>query len=352
MQTNCSNSPNPMTQQKTDNKNTMTHSKNPMTQQKTYVWKTLGAFVLVLLTMPLGHALMILMEQFMQPTMLHYSAFLLGLVGFLITVYGVFVHGDTRQTLCGLFGGLLFWTGWVEFLLAYYAQRYGVHCDLVGDGIVQTTTTYVNGIGVSHEFLVNGTPLEDFTRAELKLIRGSRPEYLIMPSSFGFFMMFALIYLFSIRTGCNAINWCQKHLFGKKRDIIVVRPMTHHTSIVTFMELNTMMWLLYLVLMFCYDPVFLGDSHPVTLAVAVACLVGSFFMFRRELKIQAWGANIRMAIATVIVFWTFVEVMARNGFLKEIWVAPLEHQTEMWSILGTFIVIAIILITCSRKKTK
>ncbi len=321
-------------------------------KQHLYIGKTLGAFFLVLLTMPLGHTLMILMEHFMQPTMLHYCAFLMGLAGFLLTIVGVFVKGDTKQTLFGLFGGLLFWTGWVEFLLAYYAQRYGVHCDLIGDGVVQTTTTYVNGIGVSHEFLINGIPLEDFTREELKAIRGSRPEYLIMPSSFGFFMMFALVYLFCIRTGCNAINWCQKKLFGKRRSIIVAQPMTRHTSIVTFMELNTMMWMLYLVLMFCYDPVFLGSRHPVTLAVAVACLVGSFFMFKRELKIGAWGANIRMAIATVIVFWSFVEVMARNGFMKEIWVAPLEHQTEMWSILGTFIVLALFLIIYSKRRRK
>lgn len=321
-------------------------------KQHLYISKTLGAFFLVLLTMPLGHALMILMEHFMQPTLLHYCAFFMGFAGFILTIIGVFVQGDTKQTLFGLFGGLLFWTGWVEFLLAYYAQRYGVHCDLTGNGVVQTTTTYVNGIGVSHEFLINGIPLEDYSREELKLIRGSRPEYLIMPSSFGFFMMFALVYLFCIRTGCNAINWCQKKLFGKRRDIIVARPMTRHTSIVTFMELNTMMWMLYLVLMFCYDPVFLGSRHPVTLAVAVACLVGSFFMFKRELKIGAWGANIRMAIATVIVFWSFVEVMARNGFMKEIWVAPLEHQTEMWSILGTFIALIVLLIIYSKKRHK
>lgn len=315
-----------------------------------YIGKTLGAFLLVLFTMPLGHALMLLMEHFMSPTLLHYSAFLIGFAGLIITVAGIFARGDTRQTLYGLTGGLLFWTGWVEFLLAYYAQRYGAHCDLVGSGTVTTITHYVNGVGVGHEFLINGTPLEEFSRAELKLIRGSRPEYLIMPSSFGFFMMFALLYICCVRTGCDAINWCQKVFFRDKRNIIVAKPMTRHTSIVTFMELNTMLWALYLVLMFCYDPVFLGDKHPFTYAVAIFCLVGSFFMFKRELRIGAWGANIRMAIATVIVFWTFVEVMARNRFLNEIWVAPLEHKTEMWSIFGSFVVLIIYLIIHNRRQ--
>ncbi len=315
-----------------------------------YVGKTAGSFFLVLFTMPLGHALMLLMEHFMEPTALHYSAFFMGFIGLLITVYGIFVKGDTRQTILGLCGGLLFWTGWVEFLFGYYAQRYGVHCDLVGNGVVTTTTEYVNGIAVNHKYLINGTPIEEFTRAELKQIRGSRPEYLIMPSSFGFFMMFALIYICCLRTGCYAINWCQKIMFRDRRNIVVAKPMTRHVSIVTFMQLNTMMWALYLVLMFCYDPVFLGDDHPVTFAVAAICLTGSFFMLRKQVHLGAWGANIRMSIATVIVFWTFVEVMGRNHFFNEIWVAPLEHQKEMWTVLAAFVVLIIILFTKNRKK--
>ena len=113
-----------------------------------------------------------------------------------IAIWGVFVKGDTKQTLFGLFGGLLFWTGWVEFLYGYFAARFGVHYDLVGSGIVQTTTEYVNGIGVRHEMLINGINVNDIPAAELKAMRGSRPEYLIMPASFGFWVMFIVLYLF------------------------------------------------------------------------------------------------------------------------------------------------------------
>lgn len=93
---------------------------------KKYPGKALASFFLVLFIMPLGHAAMILMEHLMAPGPLHVCAFLLGLAGLLITIAGVFVRGDLRQTLCGLFGGLLFWTGWVEFLFQYYADRYGM----------------------------------------------------------------------------------------------------------------------------------------------------------------------------------------------------------------------------------
>lgn len=307
--------------------------------KKKYLGKTIGSLLIVLLMMPLGHALMILMEHFLEPTTLHYSAFLMGFVGLVITIAGVFVKGDTRQTCFGLAGALLFWTGWVEFLFAYFAQRFGVHCDLVGNGVVQTVTEYVNGVGVKHTFTINGTPLEDFSRAELKAICGSRPEYLIMPATFGMWMMFVVMYTFCTRTGCLFIRWVQRHCVINEK--VELRPMAYHPSIVMFMEWNIMMWGLYMLLMFCYDPVFLGDHHPVTYAIAAICLIGSVLMFKKQLYIKQWGRNLRMAYATVIVFWTFVEVVARNGLFKEIWVDPMNHVVEMSAVLAIFVALIV-----------
>ena len=269
---------------------------------KKYPGKALASFFLVLFIMPLGHAAMILMEHLMAPGPLHVCAFLLGLAGLLITIAGVFVRGDLRQTLCGLFGGLLFWTGWVEFLFQYYADRYGMQ------------------------------PLVDPVKGNV-----TQPEYLIMPATFGMMMMVLLIYLFSIRSGCNFFNWGQRRLFGGRRDIIVVRPMTRHTSIVTFMELNMMLWVSYVLLMFCYDTHFLGDTHPVTIAIGLGCLVGSVFIFLRQLRIPSWGANIRMAIATVMTLWTFVEILGHIGILKEIWLEPTEHVGAMSVLAALFL---------------
>ena len=97
---------------------------------KIYWWRTIASFILVLFSMPLGHTLMILMERFMSPVAIHYAGFIMGLAGLIMVIVGVFVKGDTRQTLWGLFGGLLFWTGWVEFLFLYYARRYGVQPEI------------------------------------------------------------------------------------------------------------------------------------------------------------------------------------------------------------------------------
>lgn len=281
--------------------NTVNNKKN-----ERHWWMATASFLFVLCMMPLGHALMIIMEHTLPPSTLHYAAFAMGACGMMMVITGVFAKGDTRQTLWGLLGGLLFWTGWVEFLFMYFANRFGTQ------------------------------PLLDATTGEVI----TRPEYLIMPASFGFWMMIMMMYVFCTRNGCNFINWWQRLLLGSGRGQIAARPMTRHTSIVTFMELEMILWASYLLLMFCYDDEFLGDHHPVTFAIGLGCLIGSCFIFAKQLRISAWGANIRMAIPAVIVFWVPVEILGRVNFLQEIWIAPLRHKTEMAVILCAFILLA------------
>lgn len=285
-----------------------------MIQKKKNWWKSIASFLLVLCTMPLGHAMMIIMENTMTPAAVHCSAFCIGLAGLLLVIGGVFVKGDTRQTVCGLIGGLLFWTGWVEFLFQYYATRWGTQPEMENGEVV------------------------------------TRPEYLILPASFGMWMMVMMLYIFSTKNGCNFINWWQRMILRSHKNEIAARPMTHHTSIVTFMELNMILWASYLLLMFCYDRNFLGDRHPITSIVAAGCLLGSIFIFRKQLKLSSWGANIRMAIATVIVFWVPVEVLGRLNFFHEFWVEPEKYATQIVSILVAFLVLMVYIMMAARKR--
>ena len=285
-----------------------------MIQKKKNWWKSIASFLLVLCTMPLGHAMMIIMENTMTPAAVHCSAFCMGLAGLLLVIGGVFVKGNTRQTVCGLIGGLLFWTGWVEFLFQYYATRWGTQPEMENGEVV------------------------------------TRPEYLILPASFGMWMMVMTLYIFSTKNGCNFINWWQRMILRSHKNEIAARPMTHHTSIVTFMELNMILWASYLLLMFCYDKNFLGDRHPITSIIAAGCLLGSIFIFRKQLKLSSWGANIRMAIATVIVFWVPVEVLGRLNFFHEFWVEPEKYATQIVSILVAFLVLMVYIMMAARKR--
>ena len=77
-----------------------------------YWWRTIASFLVVLFAMPLGHALMILMEKFMTETTMHYAGFAMGLVGLVFVIIGVFVkatpvkpYGDYLAVYCfGLVG--------------------------------------------------------------------------------------------------------------------------------------------------------------------------------------------------------------------------------------------------------
>ena len=172
---------------------------------KTNWWKAIASFLVVLLTMPLGHALMMIMEKTMTPAALHYSAFFMGFAGLVIVIAGVFVKGDTKQTFFGLIGGLLFWTGWVEFLFQYYATRWGTLPEMENGEVV------------------------------------TRPEYLILPASFGMWMMMMTLYIFSTRNGCNFINWCQRVLLGsQERDSSPSNDPSHQHRHVHGAEHDTM----------------------------------------------------------------------------------------------------------------
>ena len=62
------------------------------------------------------------------------------------------------------------------------------------------------------------------------------------------------------------------------------------------------------------------------------------------------GANIRMSIATVIVFWTPVEILGRINFFKEFWTEPEKYAWQMALILITFIALGIYLWIKGHKK--
>ncbi len=72
------------------------------------------------------------------------------------------------------------------------------------------------------------------------------------------------------------------------------------------------------------------------------------FIFKKQLKLLAWGANIRMAIATVVVFWVPVEVLGRLDFFHEFWVEPEKYVTQMLSIL---VALLVYIMMATRKKS-
>lgn len=266
--------------------------------------KAIVSIAVTLAAMPLTHILARILKDGTTGVEQFYAGMGMGAFGLGLVIAGVFIKGDARQSLLGLFGGMFYWMGAIDFLFMYYAERFG-------------------------------------TQAQLDPVTGeivSRPEYLILPATFGFWAMVMMLYLFCTANGCNFLNWWQRLFFGKHKKEIAARPMTRHTSIVVFMEVTTILWTCYLTLMFCYDERFLGDRHPVTLLVGMLGLIGSLFMFARLLRYSSWGMSLRYGFATVIIFWIAVEVFDRISLLPALWNAPREHLLQIVLIGGSFAV--------------
>src|SRR6187402_933128 len=186
------------------------------------------AFLTVLLTMPLGHAIMIIMEKYFGESYVYQAALIMGLVGVIFLVGGSLLKTENKATFAGLFGGLFIWTGWIEFSHVYIAHRFKVS-PLIENGEVVT-----------------------------------KPEYLIMPASVGFLAMFLLYYIFNTRTGCNFLIWLQKLLRIPSRYAVQLTSQQKNYAMITAVELVVLLWTFYLVLLFAYDSELLGDKHPVT----------------------------------------------------------------------------------------
>ena len=65
--------------------------------------------------------------------------------------------------------------------------------------------------------------------------------------------MTMMLYLFCTANGCNFLNWWQRLFFGKRQEGNRRTPHDTPYQHCRFMEVITMLWTCYLVLMFCYD---------------------------------------------------------------------------------------------------
>jgi len=271
------------------------------------------SFIVVLLTMPLGHTVMILMEEILGHEYVFFAAGAMGFAGLGLLIWGIVQKNETRATLLGLFAALFIWTGWIEFAFVYFSNRFGVEPLMVNGEIV------------------------------------TKPEYLIMPSSIGFWSVLMIYYFIGSKTGCHFFNWFQKRMrVIKPKQMKTGRT---NTAMSTFMELITLLWTFYLLLLFVYDENFFGDRHIVTYIVAFGSLLWSLYLIVKLLRIRSMALAIRYAIPTVIIFWNFIEVMGRWNFFSEFWVEPLVYWLEM-TIITAIIGILSFIIYFERKKNQ
>lgn len=256
------------------------------------------SFLIVLLLMPIGHALMIFIEKIDSiPKFL--GAGIIGLLGLILLVLGIIKNKNMAvATIFGLLAGVLIWTGWVEFSFVWIAEKNSI-APLIENGEVAT-----------------------------------KPEYLVMMSSVGLLSTIVILFMFS-QTRCQFFNWFQKVLKFKKY-VKLAKPPEKPIALITFIETIVILWTFYILLLLVYDNDIAGDKHPLTYIVAFGSLFWSIYLFLKLIKINTFDYAIRYAVPTVIIFWNFIEVTGRWNLFKEIWVHPFEHWKENLLILAMF----------------
>ena len=272
------------------------------------------AFLVVLFVMPLGHALMILMEKVFGAQYQFAAAAFLGIIGGILVLIGTKDKTETTATWLGFFGGVLLWTGWVEFSFIWIAQHLNIS-PLMANGEIVT-----------------------------------KPEYLIMPSSIGILLSTMFYFLLNNQTRCNFFIWLNRNLKLKLQ--IAPADKKRNFATITAMETIYVTWFFYIILLLVYDDSLFGDKHPVTYFVFAGSLAWSLFLINRLLKINKMAYAIRYAIPTVILFWNCIEILGRWNFFKEIWIEPHEYYLEMGLILFGFFSAMIFSLMSSRLSPK
>lgn len=263
---------------------------------KIQINKGVLAFLIVLFSIPLGHTLMVLNQELIHINK-YYTASFIGLLGIFLLYIGVKKNEFAIQsTLLGFIGGVLVWTGWIEFSFVWIAEKLNV-APLIENNEITT-----------------------------------RSEYLVMMSSIGLLstVFFTLIFTSS---KCILFIWIQRLLKIKTNVGNEKRP---HATI-TFFETIMVLWTFYLILLLVYDNDIAGDKHWATYIVAFGSLFWSIYLTKNLLKVKQFDFAIKYAIPTVIIFWNFVEILGRWNFLKEIWISPGEFWLENTIILGIFL---------------
>ena len=191
---------------------------------------------------------------------------------------------DGVQTVLGIFGGLLLWTGAVEYGLMIASRQLGIS----------------KGIGVHAGQIV-----------------GKFGEYVLLKHTWGLLVVVVAFLFFMEGVRCNLFLY-----FRKSMKLMRGKPITgtvdNYGPRVAFMY-STVMWFFYVLLVIAYDPAIFGPHSWFTYAVFFLSFSITLYLFLKLSQQRTFAAAVRYAIPTAMVFWNDVEIMAKWGFFNEPW---------------------------------
>ena len=261
--------------------------------------------------MGIGHALMMIInrvdERFgFDKSFMFWSAVVLAIAGVFLIYYTRFNKTDTWQSMNGALGGILFWTGAVEYGLIFGSRKLGITS-----------------------------------------LHGMAPEFRLMEFTWPFILGIFLYLLFHEDVRCNFIAYLRRKLPLMRGPTSEGRIRNYGPR--TAFEMILVLWTFYVLLLLAYDENIFGVHHPVTYLIFILSLGCGIYLIYKLIKIKEMGKAIRYAIPTAIIFWNSVEILAKWKLFKEPWISL--NVPIMSSIIAAFL-ITFYLIYKERKRTK
>ncbi len=194
------------------------------------------------------------------------------------------LKGDAAQSILGVFGGNLLWTGGVEYGLTLAARSLGIG----------------KAVGV-----VAGQPVAIYG------------EYVLLKHTWGVLVLVIAYLLFLESSRCPIFLWWRKTV-PTMRGPIATGRVDNYGPRSAFQYASTV-WGFYLLLLWAYDERVCGVYSLTTKAILALSIAGSIYCVWRLHQQTGWGPSVRYAIGAMMVVWTPIEIAGKWGILKEPW---------------------------------
>lgn len=200
---------------------------------------------------------------------------------------------DAAQSILGIFGGNLLWTGAIEYGLTLASRSLGVGKTV---GVVDGQLVAVYG------------------------------EYVLLKHTWGALALVLVYLLFLESSRCPVSTWWRRRVPTMRGPLVTGR--IHNYGPRSAFQYGTTVWFFYLLLLWAYDEQVLGVYSLATKGIVLAAVAGSIFCVWRLHQQPGWGPAIRYAVGAMIVVWTPIEILGKWGVMRQPWLL-LEASTSL-----------------------
>ena len=194
------------------------------------------------------------------------------------------LKGDTAQSIVGIFGGNLLWTGGVEYGLTIAARSLGIGKTV---GVIDGQMVAIYG------------------------------EYVLLKYTFGVLALVMVYLLFLESSRCPVFLWWRKNVPTMRGPMASGRIDNYGPR--SAFQYATTVWGFYLLLLWAYDERVFGVYSLVTKGIMLLSIAGSLFCMWRLHQQTGWGSAVRYAVGAMIVVWTPIEIAGKWGLFREPW---------------------------------